>query len=305
VKTITEKTWEKEQLRAAWLESQLTAIQVGQIQAQRRELLARRWLPGALAVEVEAQGLWLGKDRPSKFKRIFDLLDLLQKWFEDQVCPDQYPAAMRELYGECPSQAGENIRQSFIQFFDPADDAAAEKAAQEFSKWIAQERRDVQQERDLYRREMDLRAKGGLNLTEEQVASKEAALAKQIREETRLLLQLKAKRGQWGEFRGQGTGKREQETGNREQDRTVAATGSGADVAPAFRPASSDPSGPADAGRHHAGLKPGAASSVSGASSGQNPIPTNAPANGSDGDKTVASGAPIAEKIENGSNEPN
>ncbi|MGO9275324.1 MAG: hypothetical protein ACLQOO_34655 [Terriglobia bacterium] len=40
VKTIAEKSWDKEQLRAAWRESQLTALQVGQIQGQRRQLLA-------------------------------------------------------------------------------------------------------------------------------------------------------------------------------------------------------------------------------------------------------------------------
>lgn len=70
VKTIAEKSWEKEQLRAAWKEGELTSLQVGQIQEQRRQLRGRRWCPGALAVEVAAQGLWLAKDSPSKFKRI-------------------------------------------------------------------------------------------------------------------------------------------------------------------------------------------------------------------------------------------
>jgi hypothetical protein len=284
VKTITEKSWEMEQLRAAWAESQLTALQVGQIQAQRRQLLARRWCPGALAVEVEARGLWLGKDRPSKFKRIFDLLDLLQKWFEDEVCPDQYPATMRELYGECPSQAGEKIRLLCMDFFGSNGEAAAEKAAQELPKWIAQERRDVQQERDLYQRETALRGNGGPNLTEEQVASKEAALARQIGEQTRLLLQLKTKRLQWGsrpeqpgtEDRGQGTG-------------------------PEAREASSGPGASDVAAVAHAGP---ASSGPSGAASSRSAIPTNGPANGSKGDQTVADGAAIAEKIGNGSNEP-
>src|SRR5271157_6389122 len=224
VKAIAEKSFDKASLRAAWMESQLTASRVGEIQAQRRELLARRWCPGALAVELEAQGLWQAKDRPSKFKRIFDLLDCLQKWLEDQVCPDEYPGLMRELYGECPSKAGETIRLLVIDFFG-SDEAAAAKAAQELPKWMAQERRDVEQERDLYQREMALRSKAGPTLVEEQVAKKEAALEKQISEQTRLLLQLKLKRSQWWRppeeqgigDREQGTGNREQGTGNREQ----------------------------------------------------------------------------------------
>ena len=36
VKSIAEKTFDKASLRAAWMESQLTALQVGQIQEQRR-----------------------------------------------------------------------------------------------------------------------------------------------------------------------------------------------------------------------------------------------------------------------------
>src|SRR5271167_3029145 len=42
VKTIAEKSWDKAQLRAAWMESQLTALQSAQIQAQRRSRL-RDW----------------------------------------------------------------------------------------------------------------------------------------------------------------------------------------------------------------------------------------------------------------------
>jgi hypothetical protein len=224
VKSIAEKSFDKASLRAAWLESQLTALQVGQIQAQRRELLARRWCPGAPAVELEAQGLWQAKDRPSKFKRIFDLLDCLQKWLEDQICPDEYPRAMRELYGECPSKAGETIRLLVIDFFG-SDEAAAERAAQELPKWMARERRDVEQERDLYQREMALRSNAGPNLTEEQVAKKEAALERQIGEQARLLLQLKSKRAQWWRPEEQGIGNREQGTGNREQGETAIATG--------------------------------------------------------------------------------
>jgi hypothetical protein len=197
VKSIAEKAFDKVSLRAAWMGSQLTSLQIGHIQEQRRQLLARRWLPGMPTVEPEARGLWLGKDRPSKFKRIFDLLDRLQKWFEARICPDEYPTVMGELYGECHSQAGEKIRTLFIQLFDTNDQAAAEEAALELPKWIARERHDVEQERDLYRREMDLRSNAGPNLTEEQVARKEAALERQIGEQTRLLLQLKAQRPKW------------------------------------------------------------------------------------------------------------
>jgi hypothetical protein len=295
VKTIAEKSWDKAQLRAAWMESQLTAMQVAQIQAQRRELLARRWLPGALAVEAAAQGLWQAKDSPSKFKHIFDLLDLLQKWFEDQECPDEYPAAMTALYGECPSLAGERIRELFIEFYGP-DEAAAEKALLELPKWIAQERRDVQQERDLYQREMAIRGNGGANLREEQVAPKEAALERQIAEQTRLLLQLKTKRSQWGSrpeaesaVGSQQSAVSQREAGEASPSPTAVAAGP-ADVAPAFRPASS---------------------ASAGASSGQGAegIPTsglaNGPNNGQKGDETVGGVAASAEKSEKRSNEAN
>ena len=164
---------------------------------------------------------------------------------------------MGELYGEFHSQAGEKIRTLFIQLFDEDDKAGAERAAQELPKWIAQERRDVQQERDLYQKEMGLRAAAGPALNEDQVAKKEAALEKQIREQTRLLLQLKR-----AQFREQGTGDREQSqekqgTGDREQgierrtedsgfktQETVIALETGtAHVEAAFRPASSQASG--------------------------------------------------------------
>ncbi|HMD98945.1 MAG TPA: hypothetical protein VKM93_16630 [Terriglobia bacterium] len=62
-KGIAEKSFDKANLRAAWTESQLTALQMGEVEAQRRELRARRWCPGALAVEVKAQGLWQAKDQ--------------------------------------------------------------------------------------------------------------------------------------------------------------------------------------------------------------------------------------------------
>jgi hypothetical protein len=196
VQGIADKTWDLLQLRGLRRQSQLTALLIDQIQTQQRQLLSRRWLPGCPTVKKEAQGLWLAKDSGSKFKTIFDILDDLQKWFENYECPDEYPQAMRDLYGECPSLAGERIRLLFIQLFDTDEEGAAEKAALELPKWIAQERRDVQQEQDLYRREWELRTKGP-NVTAEQVAAKEAALERQIAEQIRLLLQLKSKRSLW------------------------------------------------------------------------------------------------------------
>jgi len=196
VQMIADKTWDMLQLRGLRRESQLTALEIGQIQAQRQKLLDRRWLPGCPTVEKEARGLWLAKDSGSKFKTIFDILDDLQEWFENKECPDEYPQAMLDLYGECPSQAGEKIRLLVIQFFNPDDEAASEKAGLELPKWIAQERRDVQQEQELYWRESEVRAKGP-RLTEEQVAAKQTELERQIAEQTRLLLQLKSKRSLW------------------------------------------------------------------------------------------------------------
>jgi len=196
VQGIADKTWDLLQLRGLRRQSQLTALLIGQIQTERQQLLSRRWLPGCPAVEKSAQGLWLAKDSGSKFKTIFDILDDLQKWFENNVCPDEYPQAMRDLYGECPSLAGEKTRLLFIEFFNTDDETAAEKAALELPKWIAQERRDVQQEQELYRRERELQAKAP-SLTEEQAAAKEAMLERQIGEQTRLLLQLKSKHPLW------------------------------------------------------------------------------------------------------------
>ena len=196
VKTIADKTWDKLQLRAAWLESQLTALQVAQIQAERRQLLSRRWLPGVQAAPDDRPGLWRAKDSPKKFHDIHQFLDCLQEWFEKVECPVEYPQLMAALYGDTPSLAGERIRQLFIQFFGD-DQALSEKAGQEVPKWIARERRDVQEEEELYRRESALRAQGGPNLTEEQVAAKETALERQIAEQARLLLQMKSKRSLW------------------------------------------------------------------------------------------------------------
>ncbi|HMD98657.1 MAG TPA: hypothetical protein VKM93_15165 [Terriglobia bacterium] len=132
-------------------------------------------------------------------------MDLIEKWCEAQTCPAEYPGTMRELYGECPTLAGERIRLLIIDYFGD-DEAAMHKACEELPKWFEQERNDVEQERELYHREMTIREKAGPNLTQEYVDKKEAALERQLREHTRLLLQLKTKRSEIGN-KEQGTGK--------------------------------------------------------------------------------------------------
>jgi hypothetical protein len=77
------------------------------------------------------------------------------------------------------------------------DEAARDKAGEEF--WFQQERSDVERKRQLYQREMTMKGNAAPNLTEEEVAKKEAALERQIGEHTRLLLQLKTKRSQRSE----------------------------------------------------------------------------------------------------------
>jgi len=193
VKSIADKEWDKLQLRSAWLESQMAGLEAAQVQAERRQLLARRWLPGAQSTGGVRAGLWQAQDSSSKFAEITEILGCLQNWFENETCPDEYPDAMQALYGDCPSRAGEKIRELFMQLFEE-DEAAREKARQELPQWIAQERRDVQQERELYQRERALKKKGGPKLVEEQVEAKEAALDRQIAGQTRLLLQLKSNR---------------------------------------------------------------------------------------------------------------
>jgi len=211
VKDIAEKSFDKAQLRAAWMESQLNSLRIAEVQAQRRQLLARRWLSGVSNVERgEEPPLWLAKDSPSKFNTIFEILDHLQKWYDSREVPDTFGQEMHAFYGEHHSRAGERIRTLFIEMFED-DKGAAAKAEAELPKWIAQERRDVEREREFYRQEQEIKANAGPNLTEEEVAKKEAALERQIREQTRLLLQLKKARSQ------QGTGNREQGIENREQ----------------------------------------------------------------------------------------
>ena len=196
VKTIAEKGFDKAQLRAAWMESQLNSLRVAEIQEQRRQLLRRRLRPGCISAPERRAPLWQANDSLAKFKEIFDILDEVQRWFDDREYSDMFPEAMQKLYGEDDhSEAGEMIQTLFIDLFGDDKEAAA-KAEAELPKWIEQERSDVERERELYRREREIKAKPNWNLSEEQVAKKEAALEKQIREQTRLLLQLKAVRSQ-------------------------------------------------------------------------------------------------------------
>jgi len=285
VKTIAEKSFDLAQLRAAWTESQLNSLRIAEIQAQRQELLTRRWLPGQPAVKREAGGLWLAKDSPSKFKGILDRLDLIEKWCEAQTCPEEYSPTMRELYGECPSLAGEKIRLLVMDYFGD-DDAAMGNAAEELPKWFEQERKDVELERDLYQREMTHREKAVPNLTEEYVDKKEAALERQIREHTRLLMQLKKTRSEIGKGEQGKTGNREQGTGNRETSRGASQSepqetaSTAAEVEAAFRPACSPQSAiatkprAADEPSHSSG---GASSSSNAENPSENPLPERKP----------------------------
>ncbi len=194
VKTIGDKTWEKLQLGQACLDAQLVSMELAQAQAHRGQLQARRWLravlPGA------SRGFCGTQDSPEKFEQIFRLLDRLQEWFEKETCPDEYPDLMDRLYGDFPTVAGQRIGELFRQLFDD-DEAVCEKARQELPNRIGQEKSDVQHDRELYYRELGLRAKARSYLPEEKVAAKEAALERQIAEQIRLLLQLKSKRSLW------------------------------------------------------------------------------------------------------------
>ena len=114
---------------------------------------------------------------------------------------------------KCPTLAGQQIRQWFIQLFDD-DQAQCQKARQELPQWIAKEKSDVLEDRELYHREVALRRFDAPSAPEEQVAAKEAALERQITEQTRLLLQLKSKRSVWGlESGGQERGKQSHQVG--------------------------------------------------------------------------------------------
>jgi hypothetical protein len=196
VKTLVDLTWEKVQLRGASLAKQLATRQLAEAQAERRQLAARRWLAGGGELGV-LRGLHGAKDSPEKFRQILEHLDRLQEWFQNEDCPDEFPDVMASLYGEFPTVAGQQIKTLFIQLFDD-NEAVREKARQELPKWIAQERSHAQQDRELYRRELEAtRDTRGPSVPDEQVAARQAALNRQIAEQIRLLLQLKSKRYLW------------------------------------------------------------------------------------------------------------
>jgi hypothetical protein len=194
VKTLGEKIWEKLQWRQAWLDAQSATLHWEQTQGQRRQLAARRWPRGARP--GASRGLCGAHDSPQKFERILRFLDCLQEWCDKEICPDEYPEAMDTLYGDSPTLAGERIGMLFRRLFDD-DEAVCAKARQELPNRIGQERSDVQQDRELYYRELSLQAKTGA-VSEEKVATKEAVLERQIAEQTRLLTHLKSKRSLWG-----------------------------------------------------------------------------------------------------------
>jgi hypothetical protein len=195
VKAIGDKVWEKLKLRRGLLERQLGSAQLSQARFQRQRLAARRWPAGAYP--GVNRGLCGTKDSPGKFIEILQRLDRLQGWFEQETCPDEYPAFMEELYGEFPTLAGDQIRECFIQMFED-DQAQCQKARQELPKWIAKEKNNVEQDRELYRQELALRGYERPSTPEDEVTAKEAALERQIVEQTRLLLQLKSKRSLFG-----------------------------------------------------------------------------------------------------------
>ena len=197
VKTITDKTWEKLELRRDALESRLTAFQCEQIEGQRQKLLARRWQPGSVPGPGERPGLWLAEDSPQKFRETYQALDHIQEWAENDDCPSEYPETMDLLYGDLRTRAGQRIRELFIEMVSEDEPPAVRRKAQrELPKWIAQERRDVQREQELYQRELVLRTRRP-HLSEKELVAREAALDRQIAEQARLLLQLKSKRFLW------------------------------------------------------------------------------------------------------------
>ncbi len=107
VKTIADRTWDKLQLRSKWLERRLGSLQLAQAQFQRRQFAARRW-PAGFCVGA-SPGLCGAQDSPDKFRQILEHLDRLQKWFENETCPDEYPGVMGALYGDFPTLAGQRI----------------------------------------------------------------------------------------------------------------------------------------------------------------------------------------------------
>jgi hypothetical protein len=196
VKTIADKAWEKLGLRSDSLESNLTAFQFEQIQGQRRQLLERRWPAGIVPGSREGRpGLWQGKGSPSKFRDLFQLLDLLEEWSEKGECPEEYAEVMDTLYGDNPTMAGTRIEALFDDLIGK-DKARVQEARQGLSRWIARERRDVEREYQLYQRETALSTRRTC-LSEKEVIVREATLERQMVEQVRLLLQLKSKRSRW------------------------------------------------------------------------------------------------------------
>jgi hypothetical protein len=194
VKTVGDKAWEKLQLRRVLMDGQLGSLQLAQARRKRRQHAARRWpgnpLPGA------PMGLCGTRDSEGKFTQILEHLDRLEQWLQQEICPDEYPEVMEELYDKWPTVAGHRIRALFIQLFN-GDEAQRQSARQELPQWIAKEKSDVLEDRNFYHRELALRGYDGASMPEQQVAAREAALERQMAEQTRLLLQLKAKRSVW------------------------------------------------------------------------------------------------------------
>ena len=194
VKSIAEKSFDKANLRAAWMESQLGDLRIAEIQAQRQRLLMRRLLPSRGPAHPWQPPLWQDEDSPTKFHRIFSILDTLERWCRQRERHRDLSELLYELYRrEDHTRAGARIDDLFACLFGK-DPAAAAKAQAELLGWIAQERKDVEQERDLFRRQSEIEANAGPRLSEEEVSRKEATLERQIRDDTRLLLQLKAAR---------------------------------------------------------------------------------------------------------------
>ena len=194
VKGIAEKSLDKANLRAAWMDYQLNCLRLAEIEDQRQDLLCNRLLPGRAPAHPWYAPLWQDKDSPAKFHRILSILDIFDLWCRQRQRHKDLADFLYELYRrEDYTKAGAEIEALFADL-SGKDQAAAAKAQAELPQWIAQERRDVEKERDLYRREKEIEDQAGPRLTEEEVMKKEAWLDRQIREDTRLLLKLKAAR---------------------------------------------------------------------------------------------------------------
>jgi hypothetical protein len=136
-------------------------------------------------------------DSPDKFKQILDSLQRLREWFENETWPDGYPMLMNELYGAFPRWPG-NRSANCLSNALMMTRRCVRRPGKSCRKWIAQEKSDVEQDRELYRRELMAKAASRPPLPEDQVYTREAALDRQIADQTRLLLQLESKRSLWG-----------------------------------------------------------------------------------------------------------